>query len=285
MATLPSPQGQMEWRRLGVPHLLSFLVVTGMAGTGAEVCLPEGIPEAKRLYVLNATNQQSAIQIKSFPWRLAIASNLVAEIIISEVLGYHTAVEAVPPIFMDAIESFGCSTDCETNDGKTDILVEVWLTEVAQFFADFQMENPQIVEDLGSMGYEASSGMYMKGSVREHAEADSGLPLEYYKSYNLSLNQPYRYFDTIWDLNTSDLLPCTAQHSDFMNSYKMKNFLDWTGDVEGVLQTNGQYSGHCPVPTFWIAPACRHNYTLCIPFIVGMAWVEIGMQWSVAFGI
>ncbi len=214
--------------------------------TGAEVCLPEGISEAKRLYVLNATNQQSAIQIKSFPWRLAIASNLVAEIIISEVLGYHASVEVVSPIFTDAIESFGCSTDCETNHG-TDILFEVWLTEVAQFFADFQSENPQVVEDLGSMGYEASSGMYMKGSVREHAESDSGLPLEYYKSYNLSLNQPYRYFDTIWDLNASELLACTAQHSDLMNPSKMKNFLDWTGDVEGVVETNGQYSGHCPV--------------------------------------
>ena len=176
-----------------------------------------------------------SMQIKSFPWRLAIASNLVAEIIISEVLGYHASVEVVSPIFTDAIESFGCSTDCETNHG-TDILFEVWLTEVAQFFADFQSENPQVVEDLGSMGYEASSGMYMKGSVREHAESDSGLPLEYYKSYNLSLNQSYRYFDTIWDLNASELLACTAQHSDLMNPSKMKNFLDWTGDVEGVQE-------------------------------------------------
>jgi len=224
----------MEWRRapavrFGLPYLLFLFVVTGMTGmTGGEVCLPEGIPEAKRSYVLNATSQQSAIQIHSFVWRLAVASSLVAEIIISEVLGYHVAVEQKGVYWRGAIESFGCSsTDCETQHGKTDIVLDVWLSEVAQFFADFQSANRQVVEDLGSMGYEGSESMYVKGSVQEHAEADSGLPLEYYKSYNLSFNKPYTYFDTIWDLNTSEVSACTTQGSDFMNPSKMKTF--WTG--------------------------------------------------------
>jgi len=224
----------MEWRRapavrFGLPYLLFLFVVTGMTGmTGGEVCLPEGIPEAKRSYVLNATSQQSAIQIHSFVWRLAVASSLVAEIIISEVLGYHVAVEQKGVYWRGAIESFGCSsTDCETQHGETDIVLDVWLSEVAQFFADFQSANRQVVEDLGSMGYEGSESMYVKGSVQEHAEADSGLPLEYYKSYNLSFNKPYTYFDTIWDLNTSEVSACTTQGSDFMNPSKMKTF--WTG--------------------------------------------------------
>ena len=282
----------MEWRRapavrFGLPYLLFSLVVTGMTGmTGGEVCLPEGIPEAKRSYVLNATNQQSAIQILSFDWRLPVAISLVTEIIISEVLGYHVAVEEKGIYWFGAIESFGCSsTDCETQHGKTDIVLDVWLSEVAQFFADFQSANRQVVEDLGSMGYEGSESMYVKGSVQEHAEADSGLPLEYYKSYNLSFNKPYTYFDTIWDLNTSEVSACTTQGSDFMNPSKMKNFLDWTGDVEGVMETNGEYSAYCPVPTFWIAPSCRHNYTLCIPSLAHESSLGVQMHRSVALGI
>ena len=97
-------------------------------------------------------------------------------------------------------------------------------------------------------------------------------------------HQPYRYFDTLWDLNASELLGCTAV-PDFMDSARIKNFLDWTGDVEGVRETNGQYSAHCPVPGFWIAPACRQNYTRCIPTLLLEGIGHVFLQWAVAHGI
>lgn len=160
----------------------------------------------------------------------------------------------------------------------------MWVTEVAQFFALFQLENPGVVEDLGPVGYEGSAGMYVRGSERERPEADSGLPLEYYKSYNLSFHAPYNYFETIWDLSSSELLLCNEIGSGL--SDLLANFLDWTGDVEGVTEKNGQYYLNCPLQAFWIAPSCRHNYTRCIPTVVGgQVVVPTFMQWSVAHGL
>ena len=270
--------------RAGPKFGAKLVLLASLVVTGAEVCLPEGIPESERVYL----DGDQSIHIGMFPWRLAAASTKVAEIIISEVLGYQTAVDEEPYSHLpDALATFACSdTDCQTRHGKTDILLEAWLSDYAQPFADFQLAHPQVVEDLGSMGYTGLTGMFLRGSVLDHALEDSGLPLEYYKSYNLSFNQPYRYFNTLWDLNASELLACTAENSDFMNSAKMKNFLDRTGDVQGVQETNGQYSAHCPVPGFWIAPACRHNYTRCIPTVLAQGGLaDIFLQWAVAYGI
>ena len=263
-------------------HLESFLAF--FVVTQAELCLPEGIPEAERLHVLNSTNQQSAIQLATFKWPGAVAQSKVAEILISEVLGYHVSVNFDIGTLVDGISSFGCfGPDCETQHGKTNLLFDVWVTEVAQFFANFQLENPQVVEDLGPVGYEGSAGMYVRGSEREQAEADSGLPLEYYKSYNLSFHEPYNYFETLWDLNSSELRVCNE--IDGLSSL-LRNFLDWTGDVEGVTERNGQYYLNCPLPAFWIAPSCRHNYTRCIPTVMsGPVTMPTFMQWSVAHGL
>ena len=271
--------------RAGPKFGAKLVLLASLVVTGAEVCLPEGMPESERVYL----DGNQSIHIKMFGWRLAMASSRVAQVIISEVLGYHTTVdqEWVGP-FSDAMASFACSdTDCQTRHGKTDILFEAWLSDYSQPFADFQLAHPQVVEDLGSMGYSGISGMFLRGSVLDHAQEDSGLPLEYYKSYNLSFNQPYRYFSTLWDLNASEVMSCTAESSDLMNSAKIKNFLDLTGDVQGVQETTGQYSAHCPVPGFWIAPACRHNYTRCIPTILvqNQGVTDFFLQWAVAYGI
>ena len=273
-------QGQMK--RAGPKPGAKLVLLAFLAVTGAELCLPEGIPESERVYL----DGNQSIHIKTFIWRSAIATSKVADIIISEVLGYHTAVDQDSiPLFSDAIATFACSDmDCQTRHGKTDILLDAWLSDNPQKFADWQLAHPQIVEDLGSMGYASTSGMFLRGSVLEHAREDSGLPLEYYKSYDLSFHQPYRYFDTLWDLNASELLGCTAV-PDFMDSARIKNFLDWTGDVEGVRETNGQYSAHCPVPGFWIAPACRQNYTRCIPTLLLEGIGHVFLQWAVAHGI
>ena len=221
----------------------------------------------------------------TFRWDGALATTKVAEILISEILGYHVSVNVDVGTLVDGISSFGClDPDCEIQHGKTHLLFDVWVTEVAQFLALFQLENPGVVEDLGPVGYEGSAGMYVRGSERERAEADSGLPLEYYKSYNLSFHAPYNYFETIWDLNSSELFLCNEIGSGL--SDLLANFLDWTGDVEGVTEKNGQYYLNCPLQAFWIAPSCHHNYTRCIPTVVGgQVVVPTFMQWSVAHGL
>ncbi|CAL1149412.1 unnamed protein product, partial [Cladocopium goreaui] len=295
-----------EFRRLCVAHSgasRSMIFLGGLPGLGvfilfltalcrAELCLPNGIPEGQRLYVLNASNEQSPIRLTIFAWRSSIVTSQIAQILISEVLGYHALV--TPETIFDTTAGIsrlaGCeSSDCQVKTSRTDVVLDTWLSPVFPFWQGFLAQNPQVAEDLGSMGYQGGDGLYIKGSVLESA-ANAGLALEYYKSYNMSFHQPYKYFDTLWDLPEADLEPCNGSFLGWplepTDSEKMKNYLDWTGDVDGVVERNGQYSANCQLPAFWIAPACRHNYTQCIPVMQnGPGYMVVLMQWSVAYGI
>ena len=276
---------------LGAPGLAAILFLTA-SWSRAELCLPNGYPEGQRLYVLNASNEQSPIRLTIYAWRSSIVTSQIAQILISEVLGYHAIV--IPETLFDTTAGIarliGCeSSDCQVKTARTDVVLDTWLSPIFTFWEGFQAQNPQVAEDLGSMGYQGGDGLYIKGSVLESA-ANAGLALEYYKSYNLSFHQPYKYFDTLWDLPEADLEPCNGSFMGWplepTDSQKMKNYLDWTGDVDGVVELNGQYSANCQLPAFWIAPACRHNYTQCIPVMQnGPGYMGVLMQWSVAYGI
>lgn len=275
----------------GLPGLGVFILFL-TALCRAELCLPNGIPEGQRLYVLNASNEQSPIRLTIFAWRSSIVTSQIAQILISEVLGYHALV--TPETIFDTTAGIsrlaGCeSSDCQVKTSRTDVVLDTWLSPVFPFWQGFLAQNPQVAEDLGSMGYQGGDGLYIKGSVLESA-ANAGLALEYYKSYNMSFHQPYKYFDTLWDLPEADLEPCNGSFLGWplepTDSEKMKNYLDWTGDVDGVVERNGQYSANCQLPAFWMAPACRHNYTQCIPVMQnGPGYMVVLMQWSVAYGI
>ncbi|CAE6960708.1 unnamed protein product [Symbiodinium sp. CCMP2592] len=263
----------------------SFSVVFGYQ------CLPNGFPEEDRLYVLNSSSQMSPIQVASLQWRSAMSISLVAEILISEMLGYHALVSEVLYASDEAIlRLVGCwSPDCSIQGPMADVLLSFWLYHDMPLFQRLQKENPRPPEDLGSMGYVASDGMYIKGSVLNRAASD-GLSLEFFKSYNLSFHQPYRYFDTVWALPEAEILKCDETFNgaelDTVKSDLMKNYLDKTGDAEGVIEKNGRYLANCSLPAFWIAPACRHNYTLCIPLLqLGPGMMPVYMQWSVAYGL
>ena len=158
---------------------------------------------------------------------------------------------------------------------RSDVLLDTWLTSVQVFFDEFRAKNKDVApEDLGSMGYESKDGVYVAGAVRDAALADSGLPLEYYTSYNLSFHEPQKYFDRVWDLPAADLANCSdfyfGQPLEFLDSGAMQNYLRWTGDLEGVIEQNGQFSANCSreLPAFWLAPPCRRNHSLCIPAVM-----------------
>ena len=48
----------------------------------------------------------------------------------------------------------------------------------------------------------------------------------------------------------------------FMNPYAQ-----WSGDLDGLIEVEGGYHAYCPDGRFWIAPACRHNTSQCIPVL------------------
>ena len=224
-----------------------------------------------------------------------MVTSAVAEILISEVLGYHADIDPATKFSTeDGIAALaGCSSiDCQVKGARSDIVLDAWLTHALQFFEEFQQVNGQVAEDLGSMGYVGSDGLHVKGSVLEDA-ANDGLALEYYKSYNRTFHEPQKYFDTLWELPEEQLLKCNDSFNDVpldsMISDRMKNYLDWTGDVDGVVEQNGKLSANCPAQAlskFWIAPACRQNYTKCIPAVMlGPGAMPSYMQWAVAYGL
>ena len=271
----------------------AFLVFCGCFGVGAELCLPTGIPEEERLHILNVSNQLSPVRFAPFAWSFSAAASEIARILISEVLGYHAVVKH-DPLLWDTVAGIrtlaGCySLDCSVKDTRPDVLMDTWLTPAALFWEQFQSENPNVAEDLGSMGYSGLDGLYLKGSVRDRAASD-GVFLEYYKSYNLLIHEPYKYFNSLYDLPEDQLLMCNDTKSgsilEPLDSAKMKNYFDQTGDAEGVVVENGQYRGNCQLPHWWIAPACRNDYTKCIPLLqTGQGAMGFFMQWATVHGL
>eukprot|EP00438_Fugacium_kawagutii_P013730 Skav209148 [mRNA] locus=scaffold3188:56379:58019:- [translate_table: standard] len=219
-------------------------------------------------------------------------SSSVAQILIAEVLGYHAIVNPEPVYgTMDGIRLLaGCSSpDCSLPGTRSDVLMDTWLTAYIISWDQFQSVNPGLAEDLGSMGYAGRDGMYVKGSIRD-AAASHGLSLAYYEAYNPSFHQPYTYFDTLWDVPQDSLWKCNDTFYgiklDFMDSAIMKNYLDRTGDTDGVTGQSGQYRANCQLPHWWISPACRSNYTQCIPLLLtGPGITPAFMQWSAAYDL
>ena len=155
----------------------------------------------------------------------------------------------------------GCVTpECEKRGTHADAVFEIPLHVLELQFQQFQAAKNQVAEHLGDLGVVYTGGAYVKGTVLQ-AAADTGLYLDYYKSYNVSKHDPHNYFDTVWDLPAADLLDCNASFFgdslEFMQSSKMKNYFDWTGDVDGVTEQDGLYRANCQLPAVWIAPAGR----------------------------
>ena len=132
------------------------------------------------------------------------------------------------------------------------------------------------------MGYNGDHNLFVKGLIRDFAYSDSGLALDFYKSYNTSFHDPQQYFGQLADLNPEDFFLCDADGLEFSNALRMRDYIRWTGDLEGVTQLqNGEYMARCPDGRFWLAPSCRQNSAECIPLLAaGNGWiVDAMMQW------
>ena len=65
-------------------------------------------------------------------------------------------------------------------------------------------------KNLGSMGYIGFVSIYLPKPVQAQAYAAEGLALQYFRIWNASWNQPWKYFGLISSVDTSKLLPCNA---------------------------------------------------------------------------
>ncbi|CAE7420058.1 SCUBE3 [Symbiodinium sp. CCMP2592] len=258
----------------------------------AEPCLPDAIPATSRRSIADEVGTPTPIRIGAFSWNLAVQLSVLLDLIISEKLGYDTApVEFLGfPSFQGLVLKLaGCATAAcnDTVDG-VHIIVDAFPGD-AETLELFRSEHPERVpENLGGMGYTFSWGIYLKGSVRDEAFREAALPLEYYRNYNSSIHRPHRFFDGLSDLDMEDFILCndsTTYGDDFTNGPVWSNYVHWTGDIDGVIETSDGYAAKCPDGRFWLSPACRSNTSECIPVLSAFATLANMLHWATAHNL
>ncbi|CAK9077551.1 LEAF RUST 10 DISEASE-RESISTANCE LOCUS RECEPTOR-LIKE PROTEIN KINASE-like 1.4 (Probable receptor-like serine/threonine-protein kinase LRK10L-1.4), partial [Durusdinium trenchii] len=177
--------------------------------------------------------------------------------------------------------------ECGTQETTIHVSVDSWIGSYASTQNQFAKEYPRLAaEDLGSMGYAGEESMYVSRAILQAAYSESGLALDFYKSYNTTHHDPKKYFGSIHDVDLSELALCNE--TDLSDRNQMSDYAKYSGDYDGVVnQSDGTFVAKCTNDRWWYAPACRHNASTCIPvFTAGTGWkAQPMMQWSTAYGI
>ena len=112
---------------------------------------------------------------------------------------------------------------------------------------------PRWAERSAQPGYEGEESVYLTKAVLDAAYNDSGLALDFYKSYNPEFHDPgkrlgvkvawgarpdliARYFSTLASIPTSEMEACDS--SEFSNAGRMQMYKDFSGDAAGA-ETRG----------------------------------------------
>ena len=142
--------------------------------------------------------------------------------------------------------------------------LEAWTSGNQLAWDQIQTDLPETAPvRLGNIGYNGAATYYVPSSVLSEAYGAEGISLDFYREYNISWNDPSRYFTSPVSIDSSRLLPCSqttlVRASDMMTIYP-----ELTGDIEGVESTDGGIVAKCFDQHFWYAPTCRSNASTCI---------------------
>ena len=108
--------------------------------------------------------------------------------------------------------------------------------------------------DLGSMGYNGLSTVYLPKPVQQNAYSTVGVALQYYRNWNASWYTPSTYFGSVSSIDTTKLMPCTE--SIMSDDQIMRRHVKFTGDVDGVVITNASWLMK-GVAMSWDIQTCR----------------------------
>ncbi|CAK9043402.1 unnamed protein product [Durusdinium trenchii] len=276
-------------------RLAAVLLWLNVGQAGAELCLDDGVPGSQRKYIQDDLGNDIPIGVIECGWASSTFLNGLIVMMIQEILGFHAVIDprvgasGASPIYALA----GCAdfdNAKEKNCGsetKIHVSVDSWSGTHAAAQQTFAKQNPTVAaEDLGSMGYAGEESMYVSQEILHAAYSDAGLALDFYKSYNTTHHDPKKYFDSIHDVDISELALCSETVMSHPN--RMGNYARFSGDLDGVeRQADGTFIAKCANHRWWYAPACRSNASTCIPvFTGGDGWkLQAMMQWSTAYGI
>lgn len=234
-------------------------------------------PELKDL--IDAAGNSYPIGIWVNDWATGHLTARVVQIVIKEKLGYNVELKGPGALTLDGFFALtGCTSPGDPTDHGcgdpvdrvTDvhINVEVWTSFYQLVWDELQRKYPdRAPRNLGNMGYYGSTAFYVPSGVQERAYDAEGINLDFYRDYNSSRENPGRHFANPGDINVSYLLPCTE--TALMLNEVMSNYLDLTGDLEGVSGTAPDLTGKCYDAYFWLAPGCRTQPSTCLIWFTG----------------
>ena len=116
-------------------------------------------------------------------------------------------------------------------------------------------------ENAGQMSYTGRRGHFVKMGV----PSGSGIS---YTDLQLPSTGQNLSFDHIDSVDRTKLLRC-SDSTQLMNTTMIRAYLDFISDSSGVTLGSGGFVAFCPADGyFWLAPSCRSNSTLCIPYFL-----------------
>ena len=78
----------------------------------------------------------------------------------------------------------------------------------------------------------------MPKPIQEAARNTEGLSLEFYRNWNATWNEPWKFFGAISSVNASRLAPCNKSDSVMQSDATMRRHIHFTGDTAGVVINN-----------------------------------------------
>lgn len=286
----------MSRSRLPVEHMTRSLLVllSLLAPVGVQsLCISTGIAAEQRRSLRNASGAEIPVGILSGTWPSAPLLSELVSILINEVIGYQAQIDeraaeyGGSPIYgLAGCINFNAPTDkrCGEEETRMHVSTDSWVGGYRPDFKQMHKDFPDIApEDLGSVGYEGEETMYVSEAVFDAAYSQKGLILAHHKGYNRSHGNAQMFFDSVTDIQVSDLKLCVD--SELNNPSRMEPYARFAGDSEGVVSGAAGVVAKCSDGYWWPSPACRDDVAGCIPLITGgNGWrIQALMQWATAY--
>lgn len=249
-------------------------------------CIDDAIDPSNYKYI-ELDGQTFPFGVFPLDWDSAWIPAHVLAHIARDVLGYHTILSSGGAYSYTGVNALaGCPEDWQETDGcianfkesrpatytRWHVVLEAWGNAEAPW-QTWKEELPDIAPDrIGSIGYLGTEGQFIKPEVRQDALNDAGMALDWFRGFDATWRDPAAYFDKLSDFDESLLAPCLedvsqtllqvyAEHFDYYGVY-------WANatnapSTEMVLQPN--CTGGNGI--WWLSPSCKHNVSLCVPYV------------------
>jgi hypothetical protein len=89
----------------------------------------------------------------------------------------------------------------------------------------------------------------------------------YYPSYDAAWFQPWKFFDSLTDIDSESMNPC--EDTRMTDTTELETYVKVTGDSEGVTKSPDGALSHRCWGRWWLSPACRAQPSTCIPVVSG----------------